>query len=704
LVTVKSKTYNIHTPDKARISSGLIQVEAIDAGGSHFFASLFIKGKKTCEVADSNRALDYITTFNCLYFGQKVFFGLIIAFLAFLLIFLFLRYLRCILTLLRCCCKCAARGASSAKTKTVNFYNRISSDAKRDDVESPLSESEISEMVAPTTVPSYRKYVRTQSNPVYSFLFLAALLSVSVVRPVFAQCDSDLSSTGCNAVVDSASQVGNCVITNTGKVCSINLAFNADFESSDDILCSTLLSSDQQPLLKFKAQVISQKLVLEPSYQYGTSDWTLETEVVKVCPGHANCSLHQCGSESSDNSYNGWLQSQALSFPGESGCLRGSAGVNGGCFLATPNCLLYRYGFNPSGNHYDVFSIDELRIETKLNYTITHPNGSMLYCGEVDAIHGSNTEDQAYPGIKVTISEVEDGSTPSFSGKFICYNPVTQTSHICVASEPNQPVKGAFGEIQFNSGGSNQELLDSLIWDETLVSVQPGPKSVTFNAFTSSVSPKANDVALPGEYGGFSFEAYNAQQGIWGFPQGFIKVRATVFSAGAVSIQYDTDNICPEVSLVGVSGCCKCNTAAEATFEGKSTCEPGSATLKSSNLDLVSDFVLLTSEDTRFTVLFNSDDCHPSGTVTFYGTDQHVTVNLSGDLTYTPEIVGENRTSIDIFKDSHVFDSSFKARAIKFKFTFVEWIIFGSIIALASFIIVVIVYNCCKKQMMKKEV
>jgi hypothetical protein len=590
-------------PTAVTVSTGNLLIDLFVNGSEYSTYSCRIISQHICYMKDCLFCADVFTNFKCLSTSNKIFIItiLVVCFLlllaAFPLLVKIIIWFVCVVFKFiifpcLCCKKCLdSKLVNKMKLKIKNVSNAV-----KDEL-SPVEQ----------TKPSV-------SRARLSFIAVLLLFLLLLTRPTSACSFGELIPV----------QLVNCLNNGTYTNCSTEISLIFSLTIPGESLCFSIVDANNN--LWGTGQIIYEQLNAGyyTQLQYFTAPWNMEAEYTQRCYQAGNCPSDCSSSYPSDRTADNNLDDPlVINEPGFSGCQRGDSGWNHGCVYPSNICAYSGYGiyYNASSHNYAaVFVPYDIYIEPVIKLVINDATGALIV--NTDVTYASEIVTQE--GFTFTLNLVSESYYPSTSSIVVELEPddtilAYYIGGLSNTSPLNSPTKGLFGDIQASSlnslkaGGVN-----AFIFDPTMISESINNNgSTTFYYQEIGFGQLVNMIPLPATFLGELFNpVYDVteQSLVVEITAGLnIAVRGSVSTNQNVTLNKNTDIICPIMSFINVTGCYQCGQGFSMAIHAHSTCLSGLVVL-SDNSDLISltiNSLSLTTQDSIFWVYGYSEVSNP---------------------------------------------------------------------------------------------
>lgn len=544
-------------PDFLWVTSGRLSVTYIVNGSFLEQRSLWIVGEKFCHFKDCLFCWDSFNNFQCLTWGQKVTFiillGCLLLFiLAFMPIVVWLAYWSVSLVVLFIKTPVVVVKAifqSPFISDVWGFCKWIFNKRKYFyKVEKPESPRMLAE----------QGQVRKSKHAVrLGYFMLLGLLGVAQA---------------CDAGIFQQATFTNCVRNGTIETCNVAFQLTFSLQTQGTQVCIGLMNGTE-PLGTFLVTYSERIDRISLTQLYITSGWTGHSESDRECCNEGGCSGN-CESTYVKPNVPKLNQPEVENYPGFAGCRRGCGCASCDCFFCCESCIYSGYGIVPDGNFHGVAEFGQRFQNPMVNIRF---ESTAIPAWDINlSFSGQSMERE---GFRFTIIGSLVGDTPDFADrKFIWKD--HNNAWIGFASDPNSPAVGGVGDIQ---APTTEQLMTAspnafLIPADIATKAEHSQRDEWL--FASNGLPAVNNYPkLP--------TMFNGQFWFW---DGVTELlTASISNPGALLMTMETtasvkinrivNVVCPRFFIDSIGGCYQCSQGFMIQITAWSVCLPGTVTV-----------------------------------------------------------------------------------------------------------------------------
>jgi hypothetical protein len=472
-----------------------------------------------------------------------------------------------------------------------------------------------------------------------SLLFLVILL-----------CFLPQSSAQCTSLGLSSSSIVSCREVSGVLNCTAQLDIEAVLTTLGSKLCGVLISETGFVIGSVNITYTTSNTVGNLQYLYSTSDYNVNIEQHKHCPGASICpSSGGCSSASTTetNLVSAGFSTIDFMYPDYNLCTSSCGCAGCGCIICSSSCLYADISFQPIGETYSVYAITStyryptIKVDLELGGIITHFN---ITTGEAPITQGDFVFE--------VLGQLA-GDTVIFGDNKIVSNNVN-TVWLTPAADYNNPVYNIPGDIQSSTGeGLVVPSSTSFIYPSAPLAFTAAQNSLTFSVPESGISVLSNPAIAkvsPFMVDGseWTYNGLNLISTDTNPPA----VEFSMQTLASTSIQFLVSTVCPSFGstvIPTMNGCYNCPFGFSISFTAFSTCDDGSALVTistSSRVQLFTNSILLTGSPSRYILSLSSLDAFVTIAVNISGQYQSVGFTVAGTLQNPPPLTQQQINQI----------------------------------------------------------
>lgn len=488
------------------------------------------------------------------------------------------------------------------------------------------------------SLPKSKLDIPSKSASVKSILLTSMLASPGAVSSVcINHAQSYASSITCEKV-DPDGRMDKCVVSSSFQVKTSLLGST----------CFTLVDQENPELFTdVEINLHNFGYILRPDqFYYTTKTVSLISESQFNCYQSGNCKKDACeGAEDFlPNPYSSTFETSVKSYPGKTSCRRSCQCAScHGCFYCVPSCVWSRYAFKPNGESYKVWSYGSksmfYQIELKVD---SYSEGSKSYF--------VNSEEEVNEDISTSITGTFLPSVPNPPYPHICQSGTKYS--FCDASKINEPTCGRLGMIQSNTQLTSNS--KNFIYDDSCVSSSPSSDQTSYQL--SSISPKFVSIPHENPLVKYDFDNIGLKE--------YYKEASVIFDmslTGEFSFIRYTERACPDVIMEPkASGKWGDPEGFRLLFSAKSTCGPGTVTVKSDP-----DFFFKPS------IVMLSDEEQTYELISYSASPLVQTTVFVGKYSFNVKKILEDPSNVSDQDTSLIFDEESKPKMATWKLTLI---------------------------------
>lgn len=608
--------------------SGTLNLKVITSQGTAYEKSFSIIGTSTCIFTDCFLCQAAFDNYSCLPKTYKL--GLIFS----LLFIILISILMCpvLIYLIALLLKCTTIPVKTSLWFVRNFHkSRLMTKAKGavrwsfnktahlvlpedGDVESPPQQPRVQKRSNNGKIINKGSYTDTT-------FFIMCILSLAVT--VGSQVCSDGLVIPANSI--------NCVSFNsTTEDCTASYTITATIQTAGLSTCFTL--KDEKDNVAFIGTVTYNQMIdrISLSRSYYTGRWYGTGESKHRCNGAGNCNTQTCSTCCNTRNAGGELYMlESTGYPGETICHGSCQCVGcGGCPVCAPSCVYSGYGIIPdAGNLYSVYSLNQRSKRPTVTLALESVTGeksgaSVEYTGYRTDVNGFSL---------YVVGTFEGDYTEFGTQKVIKSENYANSVWMYSASEPNQPQRGAIGDIQADSLIQLQTPgVNNFRFDKAIVSRVQGTYSDQFTFATCGIDQVGNFLKpFPTVIGGNSWSYTNGEliSNITTAPA----ILYTIETPVGLKFQRVVYKVCPKALFKSASGCYNCLLGFQIIIEASSLCRDGPVTFYTEDptIHLHTSSIILTTSTKNYTISGTTTKSENDFNLLLYGNGGNFTINVA---------------------------------------------------------------------------
>lgn len=416
-------------------------------------------------------------------------------------------------------------------------------------------------------------------------------------------CDSNLIISGQNV---------DCVITNNGlfEECTVNTQSLITLPVLGSTICLDILNSESNLYMGSVNITYEQSLVEAAlNLEYWTSNRRIVGTSKKICSGMYGCTATlNCAtwSDPPPVNYAGIISGKPIFYPGFSSCADSCGGWACNCINFPEACTYGRWAVEAIPSQWTVHRIASTRLKPVLS-VCTEAGDGLINCTK-SAFQAGNSK--VFGGNWTVTYSGSLQTSLNVIGSKLMVDVAKTTAYFVDASDKNVPVAGQVGEVQGNSRNSfllptptsfriAQDICSNFISDSDM--------------FYNCVEPPLQNFvdthnALPGLYDGI-YWSYSSNDVLIGDILNPPGMSFTMQATGDMTFKTKRVQVCPKLTMIGLTGAWGDVAGARVILQGKSDCNPGKCILSTdtSYITLHTSILDLALDDKEFVVFFQSN-------------------------------------------------------------------------------------------------
>jgi hypothetical protein len=434
--------------------------------------------------------------------------------------------------------------------------------------------------------------------------------------------------------------------------CKLQFTLQSTFNDVGSSSCLSMMGANGTNI-PLTLTMLSYTDTVVSTVKYYGCDWTPNDFVVFHCPSIESCEGQDCanfnGVSNPAACFNEDSNSECLFYasdlvaPGVTQCSAGGQCITVGCGLCNPSCIYTRWWKKCTGNIYEVKTINihqyvatiRLQLGSPLNVDITVPITS-----------GSPVTTN---GLTFSFVAANTATTISFNGNdFIIEN---GEGMIGPTSPVNTPLTRSWGDTQSNSILALQNAYPTAQYianmQDVSLNLQSNGATFTFPPCGSSLYGSMTE--LPATIGPAFWDVSASTQGLFGLWTGAVALTLDLQTYNTLNYTITVTEVCPEVTLLNVTGCSSCTPGVVVYVTAYSTCSAGLARVNTSNdhWQLTTGGLTLTMTPATYRITLLTSDISNSATL-LIGSDPNVaTIAVSFTAPTLQQVQQANSTVIN---------------------------------------------------------